>query len=67
MIDTNKLGLLSDDELMETCNLDNSLDSTYDMTGSDDKKGAKAALAAGPAAAVFLPYAAPEAAAVAAV
>ena len=67
MLDTKKLGLLSDDELMEACGVDNSLDFTYDMAADGGKKAAKAALGAAPAAAVFLPASPAPAAAVAAV
>ncbi len=67
MIDKNKLGLLSDEELLEACSMDNNVDFTYDMTADGDKKAAKAALGAAPAAAVFLPASPAPAAAVAAV
>lgn len=58
MFDTKKMGLLSDEELMDACNNENFVDYSFDMTSSKGQKAAQAALAAGPAAAVFLPVAA---------
>ena len=60
-MNSNKLGLMTDEELDLCENITLQSESLLDTTGNDDKKGQKAALAAAPAAAVFLP-AAPEAA-----
>lgn len=58
MFDAKKMGLLSDEEMLEACEYENSVDYAYDMTSTKGQKAAQAALAAGPAAAVFLPVAA---------
>lgn len=58
MFDVKKMGLLSDEEMYEACEHENSVDYSFDMTTTKGQKAAQAALAAGPAAAVFLPVAA---------
>jgi hypothetical protein len=58
MFNAEKLGLMTDADLEMACKFDVVLDDTLDVTGSTKgQKAAQAALAAAPAATVFLPVA----------
>ena len=53
-----KMGLLSDEEIEQACQNEIVYDYMLDLTSSKGSKAAQVALAAGPAASVFLPAAA---------